>query len=90
MRVDYRLDEHPVCPALYKLPGERMPAWSCQCRRPDGRRLLRNHRHASEAECLPQSEIDAWRATSGCGPRTAREWYWMWKTFATSLTARGA
>jgi hypothetical protein len=52
--------------------------------------LPANPRHLFGWACLPQSEIDAWRATSGCGPRTAREWYWVWKTFTTSGTARGA
>lgn len=63
-------------------PGERLPAWTCQCKRPDGRRLLRNYRHTSEMQCIPQAEIDAWRVTSGCGPETAREMYWLFREFS--------
>jgi hypothetical protein len=65
MKVDYRLDDHPVCPALYRRPGEGVPPWACQCRRPDGRRLLRKYRHTSEMGCIPQSDVDAFKAAHG-------------------------
>jgi hypothetical protein len=67
-------------------PGERIPAWSCRCTRPDGRPLLRNYRHTSEWDCIPQAEIDAWRVKAGCGPQTARHLYWLAKNFAPRKT----
>ena len=58
------LPRHPV---VYVAPRVEMkahpePAWSCQCKRPDGRRLLRNYRHRSPQACLPAEEVAAWRA----------------------------
>jgi hypothetical protein len=57
--------------------GEREPEWTCACRRPDGRPLLKGHRHTRPAECLPQAAIDVWARKVGCGPRVARELFWL-------------
>ena len=65
MKVDYRLDDHPVCPALYRRPGEMPPPWTCQCRRADGRRLLRNYRHTSAIDCVPREAVEAFKALHG-------------------------
>ena len=37
-------------------PGERVPEWSCQCDLP------RYKRHKQESDCIPQAEVDAFKA----------------------------
>ena len=74
--------KYEINPPALRGPGQRLSAWTCQCKRPDGRPLLRAHRHAQEMDCIPSEEIEAWRKTSGCGPKTARGMYWMAKEFS--------
>jgi hypothetical protein len=62
-------------------PGERIPAWRCECD------LKRYRKHTEPWQCVPQAEIDAWRAISGCGPQTARQMYWLEKTFSLQTLA---
>ena len=90
MRVDYRLDDHPVCPALYRRPGEGIPPWECRCRRPDGRRLLRKHRHASEIDCVPQDAVAAFKVAHGLRSDGHARALLFIATFAPSLTQGGA
>ena len=70
-----------IDPPALRGTGERLPAWTCQCKRPDGKPLLRKYRHMLEMDCIPAAQIEAWRKTSGCGPKGARGMYWMAKTF---------
>ena len=70
-----------IDPPVLRKSGERLPTWRCTCMRADGRPLLRAQRHTQEMDCIPSEEIEAWRKTSGCGPKTARGFYWMAKTF---------
>lgn len=65
-------------------PGERLPSWRCECRRPDGRPLLRSRRHASEMDCLPLAEVEAFQRDH---PEVktlanARRMLWLAKNFA--------
>jgi hypothetical protein len=40
-------------------PGERLPAWSCQCQVPHYKR------HKQESDCIPQADVDAFKAQHG-------------------------
>jgi hypothetical protein len=56
--------------------------WVCRCVHPfTKRRLLRAHRHVDPWGCVPEEEIEAWRAVSGCNPHIAREMYWLEREF---------
>ena len=64
-------------------PGERLPAWSCQCKDPFTERpLLKSKRHQHEWECADQDDVDAFIARTGCGKRVARAMLWMERNFA--------
>ncbi len=74
--------DHPyvAVPVAFKPPGQREPAWCCQCTREDGRPLLRNSRHQHPEECLTLAQIEAWRAANPaatCSLRVARSLAWM-------------
>lgn len=47
----------------------------CQCDLP------RYRRHTDPWDCIPQHEIDMWRAYSGCSQASARHLYWLYKNF---------
>ena len=66
-------------------PGERLPGWTCRCTRPDGRPLLKNDRHTRPAQCLPQAVIDRWAQQVGCGPRVARDLFYLELEFGTHV-----
>ncbi len=55
--VGYLVDPPELKPA-----GQRDREWSCQCRRPDGRPLLRNHRHTEPWQCLPLEDVLGFKA----------------------------
>ena len=80
-RASLSMLRYSALPVLRKLPGERVPEWSCTC---PGLKPWK--RHKQPWECIPQHEVDAWRQTSGCGPKTAREWLWMEREFRRSNT----
>jgi hypothetical protein len=62
---------------------KREPSWECRCRDPfTERRLLRKHRHTWEPECIPQADVDAFIARTGCGKRTARYMLWLERNFS--------
>lgn len=63
--IPRRRSDYVIVPALYRLHGERPPAWACQCRRSDGRRVPRKYRHTSEIDCVPRAELEAFKATYG-------------------------
>ena len=66
-----------------ELRRERPEPFVCQCKRPDGRPLLRKYRHQSEAECIPQADVDAFIAETRCGKQNARGLLWMHRNFAS-------
>jgi len=71
------------------VPVERRhaQAWACACLRPDGRRLLRNHRHIEPSECFAAQHpeaVAAWRVAhpeATCSERSARSLAWLAQTF---------
>lgn len=64
-RLNAEATGYLISPALFKRADEHPPAWACQCRRPDGRRLLRKYRHASEIDCVPRAQVEAFKARHG-------------------------
>lgn len=78
---------YTIIPALYKRPGERPPAWSCQCRRPDVRPLLRNHRHRSPWECLTADDVAAFVAAHPEAP-PRKHFAWLEREFARATGER--
>src|SRR5262249_20740061 len=71
-----------IQPPILRKPGERIPDWQCQCRRPDGTRLLRNHRHTWPPQCIPQEAVDAFIVRTGCNKAFARYALWMEEEFS--------
>lgn len=60
-------------------PGERLPAWRCQCARPDGRPLLRNHRHREPWQCLSEQDVQLFVENNpGAPPRKHLAWLWIY------------
>jgi len=77
---------HPytAVPVAMKPPGQREPAWSCRCARPDGRPLLRKYQHTEPAQCLSADDVAAWRGAhpeATCGERAARALCWLSREF---------
>lgn len=62
-------------------PGERLPAWTCQCKRPDGRRLLRNYRHTEPWQCLRDEDVSAFVAAYPEAP-PRKHLAWLWREFS--------
>ena len=47
-------------------PGERVPAWECQCRDPfTERRLRKAKRHKDRIACIPQEQVEAFKEAHG-------------------------
>jgi hypothetical protein len=47
-----------------------------------------NPRHTQGWHCIPQREIDTWRATSLAGPRNARILYWLEREYGSLKSPR--
>ena len=61
-----------------KPPGQRPPAWSCACGLP------KHKRHTEPAQCVAQTEVEAWRwanPEATVSDRGAKALLWMQQTF---------
>jgi hypothetical protein len=68
-------------PALYRLPGERIPEWRCRCNVPSYRR------HLEPWQCVTVHQVELWRARhpgSTCSERTARALCWLENSFGNA------
>jgi hypothetical protein len=67
-------------PSLYRLPGERIPPWACQCAG-----LKRWERHREPHQCVTKEEVRAWRSANPkatCSDLVAKCLVWMASEFA--------
>ena len=48
-----------------ELKAHPEPGFECQCKREDGRRLLRKHRHQDERGCMKREDVQAFKAKHG-------------------------
>ena len=64
-----------IDPPSLRGTGERLPEWRCQCKRPDGRPLLRKYRHVEPWRCLSDMDVAAFVAANpGAPPRKHLAW----------------
>jgi hypothetical protein len=73
------LQPYVARPSLYRLPGERPPAWQCVCvnRKPW-------QQHLEPWQCVTNEQVRAWRRrhpSATCSERTARALCWMEEAF---------
>ncbi len=71
---------YTAIPVLHRLPGERVPAWTCACR------VKRPHTEAQH--CLAPSVVTAWQTRhpeATCSEKTARALAWMAQEFGGGL-----